>query len=54
MNYNIQTIPEFEKNIKQLNKKYKNKNIYLLNIYSKSEQSTISNTKLNELLKEIK
>ena len=108
MSYKILTIPEFDKNIKQLNKKYKNikldiknfilelqqneklgthivnncykvriknssvptgksggfriityyvdesQNIYLLNIYSKSEQTTITNQKINELLKEIK
>lgn len=108
MSYKIQTIPEFDKNIKQLSKKYKSiksdirefllelqennklgshlvnncykvrvknssvptgkrggfriityyvdesQNIYLLNIYSKSEQTTITNQKINELLKEIK
>jgi len=108
MNYKILTIPEFDKNIKQLNKKYKNikhditrlikeltnnkrlgihivnncykirlanssistgksggfrvityyidknKNIYLLSIYSKSDLENITEQKIKELLKEIK
>ncbi len=108
MNYNVSTIPEFDKNAKKLSKRYRNlkanlqslvaklvenpkietplsnscykvrvanssvptgksggfrvithyldgqSNIYLLTIYSKSDQDSVSDTDIMELLKKIK